>query len=682
MMRVGVDVGGTFTDFVFVHDDGSVTHHKVPSTPDDPSRAILLGLGAKGDLTAELLVHGSTVATNAVLERKGARTALVTTRGFGDVFFIGRQVRPSLYDLDASAPLPLIDPAHVVEVDNPVDVALLRDTVAALGVESIAIVLLDSFNDNAAEESLAEVLAPLGLPVSLSSRVVREYREYERASTTVVNATVAPVMERYIACLEERLGEILGARDLAPPEERSHQTSRAPDGAFRIMQSNGGQMPPNDARRLPVHTILSGPAGGVVGAAHVGRAAGVTRFVSFDMGGTSTDVALVDDGFVVTSEGSIEGFPLRVPMIDIHTVGAGGGSIAAFDGGGALTVGPHSAGAQPGPACYDRGGTHFTVTDANLALGRLSPAHFLGGEMHLNEIAAMRAADSLAAPLGMRGEDVASAVVAVVNSNMERAIRVISVERGHDVRDFTLLCFGGAGGLHAADLATALGISRVVVPCSPGTLSAYGVLNADVIKDRSRTVLGHEETLPHVMAELERDARTVLDADRVEGERVVSRTVDLRYAGQSFEIPVPYSEDMVDDFHRAHQRRFGHCNPDGRVEIVHARVRVSVPTPPVVPPVLPATDRPVVPVLTRRAWCGPGFGWRDAAVIDRSSLRAGHEFQGPAVVVELSATTWVPPGAYVRVDDHGNLCIDVTGLTPEDPWSAAVHIGWDVAAAP
>lgn len=643
-MRVGVDVGGTFTDFVFVEDDGRVRYHKVASTPADPSQAILGGLQAAPAARLDALVHGSTVATNAVLERKGAVTALLATRGFGDMFFIGRQIRPSLYDIDVPLPVTLI--SHVLEVDERcgaegqvlVEIAgldALREAVGRLGIESIAVVLLFSYANPAHEQALAEALAPLGVPVSVSSQVVREYREYERASTTVVNAYVAPVMDRYIARLEQML----------------------PTDGFRIMQSNGGSMPPGEARRLPVHTILSGPAGGVAGASRVGVAAGFERFVTFDMGGTSTDVALHDGRVAVTSEGSVEGFPLRVPMVDIHTVGAGGGSIAAFDAGGALSVGPQSAGAVPGPACYGRGGVACTVTDANLVLGRLSPAHFLGGRMALDPQASHRAASSLAGAAGLAPEQVAAAVLSVVNSNMERAIRVISVERGHDVRDFGLLTFGGAGGLHAVELAAALDMPTVVVPASPGTLSAYGVLNADVIKDLSRTVLGREHVIEDVLRELEDEGRRVLAAEGVSGEVEVTRSVDLRYAGQSYEIPVPWNERAREAFHIAHERLFGHASRDGRVEIVHARVRLVAPTPSMPLTSADAADGPVVPLGSQRAWCGPDAGWMDAALIDRETLRAGHLFDGPAIVVEFTSTTWVPPRTTCQVDAYGNLLI-------------------------
>lgn len=650
-MRVGVDVGGTFTDFVFVLDEGRTAYHKIPSTPDDPSRAILEGLSLLADVPVTSLVHGSTVATNALLERKGARMALVATRGFGDVFFIGRQARPSLYDMGVAAPAPVIAPDCVVEIDERLDASAnvltplgdlgpLRDRLTEMGVDSVAVTLLFSFVDPRHEGLVAEALAPLGVPVSVSSGVVAEYREYERASTTVVNAYVAPVMERYIARLQAAL----------------------PTDGFRIMQSNGGQMPPGEARRLPVHTILSGPAGGVCGASRVGEAIGHPRFVTFDMGGTSTDVALHDGAVGVTSEGSVGGLPLRVPMVDIHTVGAGGGSLAALHDS-VLRVGPESAGAKPGPACYGRGGERCTVTDANLVLGRLSPAHFLGGRMALDVDAARRAVAALAAGLGEGApgpEALAAAVISVVNSNMERALRVITVERGHDVRDFALLTFGGAGGLHAAELARGLDMRQVIVPASPGTLSAYGVLNADVIKDLSQTVIGREGALDDVLAALEAQGRRVLDEEGVSGELRVSRALDLRYEGQSYEITVPITPgtDPRAAFHAAHARAFGHADVTAPTEIVTARVRLVAPTPPVPLPRVAEARGEAPRRGAQRAWCAVAGAWVQADVIDRDALGAGHVLSGPAIVVEFTSTTWIPSGMQGQVDAFGNLLVD------------------------
>lgn len=662
-MRVGVDVGGTFTDFVFVDAAGRVAYHKVPSTPDDPGRAILAGLEEAARLLGlrepvDALVHGSTVATNAVLERKGARTALVATAGFGDAFLVGRQVRPALYDLDVPLPVPLVAPDDVLEVDerlgpegtvrvalDPARLEPLRRALEARGVQSVAVCLLYAYLDPSHEERVRAALEGAGLSVSLSSRVLPEYREFERTSTTVVNAYVAPVMDAYIGRLEASL----------------------PTRHFRIMQSNGGSMAPGEARRVPVHTILSGPAGGVAGAAALGRRSGFERFVTFDMGGTSTDVALHDGSVSVTSEGRIEGLPIRVPMLDIHTVGAGGGSLARLDAGGALVVGPESAGAVPGPACYGRG-TRAAVTDANAVLGRLSPRHFLGGRMRLHVDRAREAVGALAAHMAVGLEEAASGIIRVVNSAMERAVRVISVERGHDVRDFALFCFGGAGGLHAVDLARALEMRTVVVPPSPGTLSACGVLNADVVKDLGRTVLaaGNDpRAVGRALDELERDGLGVLQDEGCPASAVqIFRSVDVRYAGQSYEIRVPWGERALADFHERHRALFGHGDEAAAVEIVTARVRLAVPTEPVLPPLLEAAeseDATGAVVGSQPAWFGE---WLDVPVVERERLRAGHRVRGPAVVVEPTSTTVIPPGAALVVDACGSLVVDVGGLVP------------------
>lgn len=662
-MRVGVDVGGTFTDFVLVDGSGRLFYHKVPSTPDDPGRAIMAGLEEGVRLsgfrdTVETLVHGSTVATNAVLERKGARTALVATRGFGDAFFVGRQVRPALYDLDLPLPVPLVDSDCVFEVDervgpdgtvqvalDPSEVERLCRAMEGRGVRSVAVTLLFSYLAPGHEDAVASALREAGFSVSASSRVLPEYREYERTSTTVVNAYVAPVMDAYIGRLEAVLGV----------------------GHFGIMQSNGGCMAPGEARRVPVHTILSGPAGGVAGASLVGRLAGCERFVTFDMGGTSTDVALHDGGVAVTSDGRIEGFPLRVPMLDIHTVGAGGGSLARLDAGGALVVGPESAGAVPGPACYGRG-TQAAVTDANAVLGRLSAPHFLGGRMELHVERARDAVRDLADPMGVSLEEAAFGILRVVNSEMERAIRVISVERGHDVREFALLCFGGAGGLHAVDLARALEMRTVIVPTSPGTLSACGVLSADVIKDLSRTVLGagnRRDVVTRVLADLEREGVDILRGEGYPPADVsVTCAVDVRYAGQSYEIQVPWDDGVLETFHACHLRRFGHSDPAAPVEMVTARVRLTVATPPVVLPLLEeasASDASEAVVAHQQAWFG---SWGEVPVVERGLLRAGHRLEGPAVVAEFTSTTVIPPGASLVVDRHGNLVVEVGGEAP------------------
>ena len=493
-IRVGIDTGGTFTDFV-VAKGSRITSFKAPSTPHNPARAILDGLARIIAETASHpseIVHGTTVATNALLERKGARTALITTEGFEDVIEIGRQARPEIYNLMVTRPAPIVPRElrfGVVERTGPdgsiitqLDETGLEETInrirkPELGIESVAVCLLFSFANPAHEELIARALESLGKPVSLSHKILPEYREYERTSTVVINAYLVPIMSRYL----RSLSEALGAGGRGRPR-------------LRVMQSNGGSVSAATAASEPVRAILSGPAGGVVGALRVCGAAGIRDIITFDMGGTSTDVALCSGEARTTNEALIAGLPVAVPIIDIHTVGAGGGSIARVDEAGALRVGPESAGADPGPACYGRG-EEVTVTDANLVLGRFGGADLLGGDMRLDTERARAALTKLAAEMSRYSEKrvtperAALGVIRVANANMESALRVVSVERGRDPRLFTLVSFGGAGGLHVCELAAALRIPRIIVPNSPGTLSALGVLLGDVVKDHSRTVM-------------------------------------------------------------------------------------------------------------------------------------------------------------------------------------------------
>ncbi len=647
---IAVDTGGTFTDFVRIR-DGAVEVVKELSTPRAPEDAILKGLerlGGGGDV-----IHGSTVATNALLERKGARTALVTTAGFEDVLVIGRQTRRDLYDVFTTRPEPLVSDDCRIGVrqrtlwDGTREVALdadalgaLASRVEALGVDSVAVSFLFSFADPTDEERVGALLAGRGVPVSLSSAILPEYREYERTSTTVINAYLAPVMSRYLG----RLAATLGSRQL------------------RVMQSNGGAVRAATAAKAPVHTILSGPAGGVVGAFAAGEQAGYSRLITFDMGGTSTDVALLDGQIRVTRENEIDGMPIGVPMMDMHTVGAGGGSIASADAGGALKVGPESAGADPGPICYGAG-AEFTVTDANVVLGRLLPRFFLGGGMALD---AGRIVGALRRLRWTRGwpstQRLAQGVIDVVNNNMEQAIRLISVERGHDARDFSLVTFGGAGGLHAATLAAGLGIPRVIVPPHPGVLSALGLLLADARKDYSRSMVGKPAT-----ASLIRRTLAALHAQGVrelkdEGFRrsaiAAMDFVDVRYVGQSYELTVPYGRDWEAAFHRAHELRYGHSDAERAVEVVNARTALVGRTPKPAVERIPRTRRPARPLARSRVWVNGR--WRSAGVYDRRDLARGHVVQGPAVIGEYSSTTFVPPEFRCDVDSVGNLILTRT----------------------
>ncbi len=655
-VRIGVDIGGTFTDFVIVDDaDGRVESFKRLSTPHDPALAVLEGVAGLPADGRRFIVHGSTVATNAVLERKGARTALVTTRGFRDVLSIGRQDRPALYDFFADPPDPLVPEhlrlevdervtasGHVLRAPSPEEVERLVRRLSAEGVESVAVVFLFSFLHPDHEQAVGEHLRRAGFAVSLSSEVLPEYREYERTSTTVINAYVAPVLDRYLARLEAGL--------------------RADE--LRIMQSNGGSISADEARRHAVRCVLSGPAGGVVGAFHVARLAGHERLITFDMGGTSTDVSLCDGAVRVTTEATVGGHPIRVPVVDIHTVGAGGGSVASVDAGGALRVGPESAGADPGPACYGRGGEAPTVTDANLVLGRLLPDHFLGGAMPLDESRAWEALETLGRQAGLPPPEAALGVVHVTNAHMERALRLISVERGHDPADFTLVSFGGAGGLHAADLARRLGIPLVLVPRHAATLSALGMVVADVVRDAVRTVMvpatvGTEALEPHFAALVARGVEDVrregVPPDRI----VVERALDMRYRGQSYELTVPLGPNPVAAFHRAHEHLYGYADPRAPVEIVNVRVRVTgrLPTPHL--PAEPVGDPDPSDALLEERDVAFAEGVERVPVYLDARLRPGHVIAGPALVVRQDTTLLVGPHDRAEVDTYHNLLIHV-----------------------
>ncbi len=649
-LRIGIDTGGTFTDFVLIR-DGRIEIFKDLSTPRRPEEAILNGLDRMGESGGEI-IHGSTVATNALLERKGARTALVTTSGFEDVLLIGRQTRKELYNIFTTRPAPLVLSRLRVGVrervlsDGSIEIALKPAEISAVvaelvrrKVQSVAVSLLFSFANPEHERAIASALEVTGVPVSLSSEILPEYREYERTSTTTINAYLAPVMSRYLGRLESKL---------------SGRT-------LRVLQSNGGAVSARSAMAAPVKTILSGPAGGVVGAFFVGKRSGYSRMITFDMGGTSTDVALLDGDIKVTHEGEVDGLPIGIPMMDIHTVGAGGGSIAHVDAGGALKVGPSSAGADPGPICYGKG-TDLTVTDANVVLGRLLPRFFLGGEMRLEPERVVPALERLDwASRWRRPELLAQGVVDVVNANMEQAIRLISIERGYDTRDFTLVCFGGAGALHAVSVAKSLGIPRVVVPPQPGALSALGLLLADARKDYARTLLGTRLTLTKIRKALSQLHRIGLEDLREEGFKRSQVTtldfLDVRYRGQSYELTIPFVEDWEKSFHRTHAARYGYSNPDKPLEVVSARSTL-----------LGATRKPRLGKSSRKSRTGKPLevgrvwfddSWVQAGVYDRTLLGYGNVVRGPAIIGEYSSTTFVPPGSRAEVDRFGNLVLSI-----------------------
>jgi len=664
LLTIGVDTGGTFTDLIYKKGK-DVGTYKTLSTPHNPSEAVLHGLGhivrtlGLGDEISDqnlFIVHGSTVATNAILERKGVKTALVTNANFTDVIEIGRQNRSRLYDLAYrkdkhivphelrfGVPGRVTSSGDIIEDFDQDAASDIIDRIKASGAESVAVCFLFSFLEPDHERQMGDMLESLDLPVSLSHEILAEFREFERTSTTVVNAYVSPIMTRYLTDLKNGVS----------------------GNTLRIMQSNGGSISADTAMRESVRTILSGPAGGAVGALEIGHLAGFDKLITFDMGGTSTDVSLMNGHLPLTLESSISGYPVKVPMIDIHTVGAGGGSIAALDSGGSLTVGPESAGATPGPVCYGQGGEQVTVTDANLYLGRIVPERFLGGGMTLDEASARTCVEALAAKLSMKPIELAEGVLAVANTNMERAIRVISVEKGYDPREFTLFSFGGAGGMHCAELARLLGMPRVFIPVNPGILSAVGMLMADVVKDYSRTVMRQAsdfsaDEMDTVFSQMETQGSEELAREGVHSESVVhERYLDMRYKGQSFEIIVAFESDCVEAFQVLHEKQYGHRNPDKPVEVVNVRLRSlgrqdkpKFEKRELVDAKLPANAL----IGTRQAVFG-GLEY-ETAIIDRSRLLPGNQFSGPAIVTEYSSTIVVPPSTDVSVDPWSNLILD------------------------
>jgi N-methylhydantoinase A len=645
---VGVDTGGTFTDLV-AYVDGQWRVHKALSTPQRPEAAVLQGVR---QLLAPdrrcVVTYGSTVATNALLERRGARVVLLTTAGFEDVLEIGRQNRPELYALEPLRPEPLVPRARRLGVRERIlyDGAVLeplrsgslrRALRAALRQrpDAVAVCFLHAYANPRHELLVGKALGSHGVFCSLSHRLVAEHREYERFSTAVVNAYVGPVMHRHL----RRLGRGLnGAR-------------------LRVMQSNGGAISAHRAATEAVRTVLSGPSAGVIGAWRVARSLGLSRIITFDMGGTSTDVSLVDGAIRYRSEWAVGGLAVKVPAVDIHTVGAGGGSIARLDAGGALKVGPESAGADPGPACYGRGRL-ATVTDANLLLGRVPAEAFLGGHMVLHRARARTAIAAVGRRMHLVSEAAAEGIVHVVNASMERAIRSISVERGHDPREYTLVAFGGAAGQHACELSAALGIRRVVVPRLPGLLSAWGAAGADVQRDYVRTVRLTNPSparLRQLFRPLERTARRALRAEGVPAAACkISRVVDVSYSGQSYEIAIPLSARLAQAFHAAHRRLYGYADRARPIVVVNLRLvgvgragRLRHPR-----------FRPETAPRASRAqavrWHGRSLR---APLVERARLAAGARLHGPAVIAEFSATTFVPPGWTAAVHPGGHLLV-------------------------
>jgi N-methylhydantoinase A len=686
-MRIGVDTGGTFTDCVLL--EGSrIKALKVFTTPDDAVRGIWEGVGRLASAAThprrarqELeIIHGTTVGTNSLLERRGARVALVTTAGFEDLIEIARQNRPRLYDLNVQREPPLVSrrarwgvrertaaDGKILLRPDPRDLVSLRNAIQRSGAESVALCFLFSFANPSNEVRVARVLRRLKLPVSVSHQILPEFREYERLSTVLINAYLAPRLGEYLARLD---------RAVARGDGRGRRGRSSTATRLYVMQSSGGVTTAGRAAREPVRTILSGPAGGVVAASWLAAKLGIQRALSFDMGGTSTDVCLLEGPPRTTNEITLAGLPVAVPVLDVHSVGAGGGSLARFDSGGALRVGPESAGALPGPVCYGRGGQRPTVTDANLLLGRLDADFFLGGTFRLDLDNMEKSLDEFlhrdlrahfpSRPLPSRVA-LARGIVAVSNATMERALRVISVERGHDPRDFTLIAFGGAGPLHAADLARALGLEGVVVPPNPGAFSALGLLASDIVKDASRSILEavprgdikfrqFYRDLEERFAQLERAARAELRREHGPGLGVRrERRLDIRYTGQAYELSVPFSPSFEGRFHREHEKAYGYAHAGRPLQVVNVRVRLSVrsPKPLLVAERKKASSARSAQVKVKLVWFDDRF-WR-TPVYSRDRLRAGARLVGPAVIVEYSSTTVVPPDFNCFVDEYSNL---------------------------
>jgi len=664
LIKIGVDTGGTFTDFVYFR-DGRITAGKVPSTPENPSKAILQGISRyiqDGRGRLGLIVHGSTVATNALLERKGARIALITTSGFEDVLFIGRQTRHRLFSISGETREYIMDRRDSFGIDErtdcrgailkEIDPAELEEIISKIKkrkIAAVAVCLINSYANGKNEAVIKAALGRAGIPSSISSALLPEYREYERTATTAVNAYLMPVAGKYLADLRKELSGV----------------------NLQIMQSNEGYISAEQAAREPIRMALSGPAGGVVGAFEIAGVAGYKKIISFDMGGTSTDVSLINGAIGRTSESEVSGLPIKIPMIDIHTVGAGGGSIAYVDSGGALKVGPESAGAKPGPACYGTGDLP-TVTDANLFLGRIDPDYFLGGGMRIHPERSARALQALATKIGRSPLETAEGIIRIADSNMEKALRVISIERGVDPREFYLFSFGGAGGLHAVSLAERLRMAGVIVPKNAGVLSAFGLLLADSIRDYSSSLI-------KLVASV--DARAIDEKFRVmevkgfedlgcdgfgTNKIAMQRSADMRYKGQSFEITVPFpplsaknwKDKLIEDFQNTHERLYSYRHPHSDIEIVTLRVKAAGRT----DKIKIKKEKPVsssamdARIKKQKIFCEGRQ--MDAIVYERDRLGAGNKIDGPALIIDKESTTFLPPAYSAAVDEYLNIIIN------------------------
>lgn len=689
-VRVASDVGGTFTDNI-AYDEATrtITVAKVSTTPENRALGTIAGLRkalalqGKTGAAVKYVGHGMTTATNAVIQRRGARTAFITNAGFRDLLLIGRQARPSLYDIRITRTPPLVGREHCLTVRGRLDATgreiepLAMDDLEAAaraiekeGIESVAVCFLHSYANSAHERLAREFLEQRlkGVVVCASTDTMAEFREYERASTCVLNAFLMPVMDRYLGSLTALLRDSsdgLGIADATP---------------VMVMEASGGLMTIASARRKPVHTVLSGPAGGVVASTHVAKLAGVPHIITMDIGGTSTDISVIRNGVpAITRDAKLENIPVRLPVIDINAIGAGGGSIAWIDDGGALRVGPLSAEAVPGPACYRRGGTRPTATDANVVLGRFGPDTRLGGEMTLDAEASHRAIhDMIAAPLGLDVVSAAAGVLRVTHANIVRGIRVVSIERGHDPRDFALVPFGGAGPMHGTPVARELRIPRLLIPPTPGILCALGQLVSDLRHDLIEThISAHTsldgEAVHGIIERLRSHGNELLSADDVpESKRRIETHVDARYSGQSYELTLPLPDAahwpaLPQAFHLMHQARFGHHDTSCPVEIVNFGVTaVGMIDAPELPQIAQGTERPAPAACagSRRIFYEAddpdrAGQWLEASIFRREQLLAGNVIHGPAVIEEVSATNVLYPGDVARIDRFASMLVDV-----------------------
>jgi len=665
MLRIGIDIGGTFTDFVIYDPEReSISSFKLLSDNKNPANTVICGLKNILVNNPAQLIHGSTVATNALLERTGARTALISTQGFRDILQIGRQNRPNIYDWNQAPPPPLVPDDLRFEVNERIDahgdiitplnykqIEEISEHLASDNIESIAICLLFSFLYPQHEHKIAVYLRNKGYFVSSSSEILPEFREYERTSTTVVNAYVSPILDRYLSVLQNSF----------------------PNTNLQIMQSNGGMINPNDAKQNGARCILSGPAGGIIGAHHITQkiisnicetpAQQKVKIITFDMGGTSTDISLVNGEPTLTSNASVSGYPIHLPMIDIHTIGAGGGSVAYIDPGGLLRVGPQSSGADPGPACYGKGELP-TVTDANLVLGRILPDYFLGGKMHLYAKRAYSSISKLGNELNLTPIQTACGVIDVVNIQMERALRLISVERGHDPQEFCLFSYGGAGGLHAADLARQLRIPKVIIPRFSSTLSAYGMLVSNVVKDYVQTIMlggivPFETINKYFSPMIKRGVRDLKNQGVQEGQIEIMQSLDIRYIGQSYELNIPFVHNFSDVFYEIHNTTYGYAYSNKPIEIVNIRVRVtgkvsSIRLPQVISQLKnakPQVIRSINVVLRGMPDTIPLY------IYDQ--LTQGMRLEGPALIVSKDTTIIIDYKDIITIDEYQNLLIDI-----------------------